>query len=62
MSLGLIAGLLIIDWIDERHGIEALFGRLALLPRWGIYYLLLISIYVSLFYHSTTQEFFYFQF
>ena len=62
LSFGLIAGLLVIDWIDERHDIEALFARLALLPRWGIYYLLLISIYVSLFYHTTTQEFIYFQF
>ena len=62
LSFMLIGGLLLIDWIDERHGIEALFGQLALLPRWGIYYALLVSIYVSLFYHTAAQDFIYFQF
>ena len=51
-----------IDWIDERRGLEALVAAMPTIPRWAIYYLLLVAIYFSLFYHSTTQEFFYFQF
>ena len=30
--------------------------------RWLVYYVLLICIYVSLYYNTTIQEFFYFQF
>lgn len=62
LSVGLIGGLLLIDWIDERRGIEALVAAMPTVGRWATYYLLLMAVYFSLFYHSTTQEFFYFQF
>ena len=38
------------------------FAGLPTLTRWTVYYLLLFGIYVSLFYITTVQEFYYFQF
>ena len=62
LSFGLIGGLLLIDWIDERHGLEALLAAMPTVSRWAVYYVLLIASYFSLFYLTTTQEFIYFQF
>lgn len=62
LSFGLIGGLMFVDGIAERFGLLPAFERLSWLPRWGIYYMLIISIYVSLFYNTTTQSFIYFQF
>ena len=62
LAIGLIALLVIIDVADERLGMPALFTRLPLFLRWLVYYVLLICIYVSLYYNTTIQEFFYFQF
>lgn len=62
LSFGLIGGLMFVDGIAERFGLLSAFERLSWLPRWSIYYVLIISIYVSLFYNTTTQSFIYFQF
>lgn len=62
LSIALIALIIATDVVDERIGLMSWFSRLALLPRWAIYYVLTAGIYVSLFYSATIQEFFYFQF
>lgn len=62
LSFGLIGMLMIVDGLAERVGLLAAFARLSWLPRWSFYYVLIICIYVSLFYNTTTQSFIYFQF
>ena len=62
LSIALIALIVATDVVDERIGLMSWFSRLALLPRWAIYYFLTAGIYLSLFYSATIQEFFYFQF
>ena len=62
LSIALIALIVATDAVDERIGLMSWFSRLALLPRWAIYYFLTAGIYLSLFYSATIQEFFYFQF
>lgn len=62
LSFGFIGLLMLVDGIAERGDLLSFFGRLSWLPRWSIYYLLVLCIYVSLFYNTTTQSFIYFQF
>jgi len=62
LSFCLIALVLVVDVIDERQGILAVFRRLSTPWRWAVYYFLAVTIYVSLFYGTTVQEFYYFQF
>ena len=58
----LIAFVMTVDIFDERIGLMTFFTSLPLLSRWIIYYLLIISVYVSLFDIATVQNFYYFQF
>ncbi len=62
LSFILIAGLFMVDWADERSSIMSRLARFSLLRRWAVYYFLIFGIYLSSFYHTTTQEFIYFQF
>ena len=62
ISFVLISFLLAVDVVDEQVGITSCFARLPIVWRWAVYYLFLIAIYISLFYHATQQEFIYFQF
>lgn len=60
LAWGLLAALILVDWLDARWGLIAVIGRSPLLVRWGIYYALSLAILLS--YGSYPQEFIYFQF
>lgn len=60
IALLLIAGLILVDWLEGRWGINTALNRLYAIPRWGIYYALTISILLLGVWG--TQQFIYFQF
>lgn len=62
LAVLLIALVTVADVVDERFGLMTFFAGLPLLPRWILYSLLLLGIFVSLFDIATVQVFYYFQF
>lgn len=62
ISFALIAFLLFIDVINARIPLENIFARLALIPRWGAYWLLGAIVIFSGLYGSGAATFIYFQF
>ncbi|HEX2622382.1 MAG TPA: MBOAT family O-acyltransferase [Phototrophicaceae bacterium] len=62
VSLGLIAFLMVADWIDQNRGLLTRLAQQRGMIRWAFYYALGFGILISLVYGASTQEFIYMRF
>lgn len=63
ISLGVIGLLLVVDYLDSRHGLPVALGRLPSAVRWGFYYAAAVAVVLSYaIYSNTSAQFIYFQF
>lgn len=62
LAIALVLGLLGVDALAARSSIPALFGRMPVLVRWCVYYIMGLAVVFSGLYGTGAQQFIYFQF